>query len=94
MREKLETCLARHTSDAEREAFGSKLTETEDWIYDEGEDAKKSILAKRLEGLKQTGDRFKLRYSETEARPEAITALSNACEASFNAVNWQLISVG
>lgn len=82
IREKLETSLCQHTTDVERESFGKLLTETEDWIYDEGEDAKRSVISQRLEELKKSGERFKLRYDETNARPAAINALSVACDVS------------
>ncbi|VDD74042.1 unnamed protein product [Mesocestoides corti] len=80
MRDKLETCLLQHTTVAERDSFKELLNETEDWIYGEGEDAKKSVISNRLDTLKQTGDRFCIRFSEFESRPLAIRALSNACE--------------
>ncbi|VDM19763.1 unnamed protein product [Hydatigera taeniaeformis] len=80
MRSKLETCLQHYTTETERDSFNKALTDTEDWIYDEGEDAKKSTISKRLKALQQTGDRYCLRFAEADSRRPAIEALANSCE--------------
>ncbi|KAM3176602.1 hypothetical protein ACTXT7_006223 [Hymenolepis weldensis] len=80
MRSKLESTLNQFTTEAERESFRKELNDAEDWVYGEGEDAKKSTIYKRLEALKRLGDRFMLRFREFENRPSAINDLTNACE--------------
>ncbi|VDN96877.1 unnamed protein product [Rodentolepis nana] len=80
MRGKLESTLNQFTTDVERESFRRELNAAEEWVYGEGEDAKKSIISKRLEALKQPGDRFMLRFTEFENRTSAINGLTNACE--------------
>ncbi|VDK33820.1 unnamed protein product [Taenia asiatica] len=80
MRNKLDTCLQQHTTERERNSFNEALTNTEDWIYGEGAEAKKLDLSKRLTTLKKTGDRYYLRFTEAEKRSSAISALTNSCE--------------
>nr|CUU98592.1 hypothetical transcript [Hymenolepis microstoma] len=80
MRSKLESALNQFTTEAERESFRKELNAAEEWVYGEGEDAKKSVISKRLEALKRLGDRFMLRFTEFENRTSAINGLTNACE--------------
>lgn len=82
MRGKLETCLQQHTTETERDSFNKVLTDTEDWIYGDGAEAKKSVLSKRLEALQKTGGRYYLRFTEAGRRPPAISALASSCEVS------------
>lgn len=84
MRDKLDTCLRQYITDAERESFSKVLDDTESWIYNEGEDAKRSVISDRLNSLKGTGSRFLLRYTEADQRPSAINALSQSCEVRFS----------
>ncbi|KAL5104443.1 hypothetical protein TcWFU_003698 [Taenia crassiceps] len=80
MRGKLETCLQQHTTETERDSFNKVLTDTEDWIYGAGAEAKKSAFSKRLKDLQETGDRYYLRFTEADKRSSAINALTNSCE--------------
>ena len=82
MRNNLDTCLMQHTTETERDSFKRSLNETEDWIYNEGEDAKKSVISNRLDTLKEIGDRLMRRYVEFDKRPTAIKALTSTCEVS------------
>lgn len=40
-------------TDSEREAFITKLQETEDWLYEDGEDETKGVYVAKLEELKK-----------------------------------------
>ncbi|KAJ1921586.1 adenyl-nucleotide exchange factor sse1 [Mycoemilia scoparia] len=60
---------------AEKDAYLSKLTEIEDWLYDDGDDASKAEYEAKLADLKGTGDPIVERYKESEKRPEAAREL-------------------
>ena len=63
-----------------RENLAKLLTETEDWLYGDGEDATKSVYVARLADLKKIGDPIEKRYHEAEARPTAVAALRGTIE--------------
>lgn len=63
--------------------FCEDCRNTEDWLYDEGEDAQKSEYVSRLDALKKIGDAVEFRSSESEARPQYIEALEK------EVVQWQ-----
>ena len=65
---KLEPFIA----EGDSEAFRSKLTEFEDWLYDEGEDVAKSVYTAKLGELTKLGQPIEVRYNESEARGPVI----------------------
>ena len=44
-----------YATDAEREILATKLQETEDWLYNEGEDETKGVYVSKLIELKKVG---------------------------------------
>lgn len=54
------------------------LNDTENWLYEEGEDATKSVYVAKLEELNQVGGPVILRYREASERPYAIEQLNKA----------------
>nr|XP_061792694.1 heat shock 70 kDa protein 4-like isoform X2 [Nerophis lumbriciformis] len=75
MRDKLHGILEKFVSENERDAFLSKLSDTENWLYDEGEDQPKQIYIDRLADLKKLGQPIEERYTEAEERPKAFDEL-------------------
>lgn len=61
-----------------KEALYSKLFETEDWLYDEGDDCHRQVYAERLKGLKEQCEPIRDRQREFEGRNQAIEELANA----------------
>lgn len=55
--------------EAEREALSAQLTAMEDWLYEDGEDEKKSVYVAKLAELKAKGDPIQMRATEEQARP-------------------------
>ncbi|KAK5976164.1 Heat shock protein 4 [Trichostrongylus colubriformis] len=78
MRDKLSDALVEFVTEADAEAFRAQLTNTEDWLYDEGEDAEKPVYEQRLNELKKYGDPIVERYREAEARKPAFDAFDTA----------------
>ncbi|KAH8547521.1 heat shock protein 70 family [Umbelopsis sp. PMI_123] len=63
-----------------KDKFVSELNTTEDWLYDEGEDATKSVYIAKLDELKKTGSPVAERYRESEERPRSARYLTQAIE--------------
>ncbi|XP_034792423.3 heat shock protein 105 kDa isoform X3 [Pan paniscus] len=51
------------------------LTETEDWLYEEGEDQAKQAYVDKLEELMKIGTPVKVRFQEAEERPKMFEEL-------------------
>jgi len=45
--------LQEFVTDSEREGFITKLQETEDWLYEDGEDESKGVYIAKLDELKK-----------------------------------------
>eukprot|EP00775_Hariotina_reticulata_P005686 gene5686-5924_t len=75
LRNKLYEGLGPYVQEADREALSAQLSAMEDWLYDEGEDEKKSTYVAKLEELKAKGDPIEKRAAEEAGRPAAIEEL-------------------
>ncbi|KAJ0865518.1 putative Heat shock protein 70 family [Helianthus annuus] len=81
MRNKLHDKLYEFVTDSEREGFITKLQETEDWLYEDGEDETKGVYVAKLDELKKQGDPIEQRYKEHSERGSFVDQL-------VNHVNW------
>ncbi|XP_034899980.1 heat shock 70 kDa protein 15 [Populus alba] len=75
MRNKLSDKYHDFVPDLEREGFTAKLQETEDWLYEDGEDETKGVYIAKLEELKKQGDPIEERYKEYTDRGPVIDQL-------------------
>ncbi|CAI5488823.1 unnamed protein product [Closterium sp. Naga37s-1] len=82
MRNKLHDKLAPYASEAEKEKLLARLQETEDWLYEDGENESKGVYTTRLEELQRLGDPIEARLREEETRPAALQSLQY-CIGSF-----------
>lgn len=64
---------------ADREALSAQLSTMEDWLYDEGEDEKKSVYVAKLAELKARGDPIEQRAAEATTRGPAVEQLESIC---------------
>jgi heat shock protein 4 len=89
MRDKIisDSHLAPYGTSEEKEAFSSALEKTENWLYEEGFDAKKSVYAEKLDGLKKLGNPLQMRQSEAAQRPNAMNVLQRTVEKYQSWVN-------
>lgn len=74
MREKLYN-LTEFVSEEDKSAFNELLTQTEDWLYDEGENQAKKVYVERLNLLKKSGDPILMRQLESVELPKAFNEL-------------------
>ncbi|RIB17710.1 hypothetical protein C2G38_2312685 [Gigaspora rosea] len=57
------------------------LSSTENWLYDEEEDASKSVYVEKLDQLKTYGGPIAKRYHEAEERPKAVQLLQESIQS-------------
>uniref|UniRef100_A0A8C6SFK5 Heat shock protein 4a n=1 Tax=Neogobius melanostomus TaxID=47308 RepID=A0A8C6SFK5_9GOBI len=75
MRDKLHGILEKFVTEADRGTFSLKLEDTENWLYEDGEDQQKQVYIDKLNELKQMGQPICDRYMEAEERPRAFEEL-------------------
>ncbi|XP_005944289.1 heat shock 70 kDa protein 4a isoform X2 [Haplochromis burtoni] len=75
MRDKLHGILEKFVNEADRDLFSLKLEDTENWLYEDGEDQQKQVYIDKLAELKKIGQPIHERYVEAEERPKAFEEL-------------------
>ncbi|KAL3944996.1 MAG: hypothetical protein SGBAC_000916 [Bacillariaceae sp.] len=86
MRDKItsESQLANYGTQAEKDAFDKKQMEVDNWLYEDGYDATKSVYAAKLAELKKIGGPIEARATEAEGRPGAVAAIQGNIEKYKN----------
>lgn len=79
--------LGPYGTDAEKTAFTTKNQETENWLYEDGFDAKKSVYVEKLAELKALGGPLEKRQYEAQGRDGAVSALQSTVDLYRNWVN-------
>ncbi|XP_036169392.1 heat shock 70 kDa protein 4L isoform X2 [Myotis myotis] len=74
-RDKLGTVYEKFITQEDLNKLSAVLEETENWLYEEGEDQPKQVYVDRLQELKKYGQPIQMRYMEHEERPKALTDL-------------------
>ncbi|KAI1386140.1 heat shock protein Hsp88 [Hypoxylon trugodes] len=86
MRNKLDDQFADFASEEEKDKLRSKLTESEDWLYEEGEDATKAIYIAKMDEIRAMAGPITQRYfDKVEADRQAIQAKLDAEAAAKKA---------
>uniref|UniRef100_A0A8C5H7S1 Heat shock 70 kDa protein 4-like n=1 Tax=Gouania willdenowi TaxID=441366 RepID=A0A8C5H7S1_GOUWI len=75
MRDKLHGTLEKFINEADRNAFTLKLEDTENWLYEDGEDQQKQVYIDKLAELKKIGQPVQERCTEAVERPKAFAEL-------------------
>ncbi|XP_022072073.1 heat shock 70 kDa protein 4b [Acanthochromis polyacanthus] len=75
MRDKLHGMLEKFVSESDRDALSLKLEDTENWLYEDGEDQPKQVYIDKLAELKKLGQPIQERYAEAEERPKVFEEL-------------------
>uniref|UniRef100_A0A7N6BGP4 Heat shock protein 4b n=1 Tax=Anabas testudineus TaxID=64144 RepID=A0A7N6BGP4_ANATE len=84
MRDKLHGMLEKFVSESDRDALSLKLEDTENWLYEDGEDQPKQVYIDKLAELKKLGQPIQERYAEAEERPKAFEELGKQIQAISN----------
>ncbi|XP_041048134.1 heat shock 70 kDa protein 4L [Carcharodon carcharias] len=73
-------------SEADKKKFTLLLEETENWLYEDGEDQPKQIYLDKLNDLKKLGQPVQNRYKEHEERPKAFDELGKKIQLFMKTV--------
>ncbi|PKI55853.1 hypothetical protein CRG98_023734 [Punica granatum] len=76
-RNKLLNTYRSFASNSEREGISRSLQQTEDWLYDEGDDETENAYNSKLKDLKKLVDPIENRFKDEEARAQATRDLLN-----------------
>ncbi|EIE18231.1 heat shock protein 70E [Coccomyxa subellipsoidea C-169] len=77
LRNQLSDALAPFVTEQEQATVSDKLNQTEDWLYEEGEDESKGVYEAKLKELQAMGEPLLHRAREAQARPAAAAALTS-----------------
>uniref|UniRef100_A0A673GS34 Heat shock protein 4a n=1 Tax=Sinocyclocheilus rhinocerous TaxID=307959 RepID=A0A673GS34_9TELE len=70
----------------DRDSFSLKLEDTENWLYEEGEDQQKQVYIDKLAELKKLGEPIQNRLMEAEERPKALDELGRQIQQYMKVV--------
>uniref|UniRef100_A0A0D9WTA4 Heat shock 70 kDa protein 16 n=1 Tax=Leersia perrieri TaxID=77586 RepID=A0A0D9WTA4_9ORYZ len=74
-RNKLSERYRSFATDSEREGISFTLQQTEDWLYEEGDDETEAVYSRKLEELKRLVDPIENRCKDEEVRDQAMKEL-------------------
>lgn len=74
-------------TDSNRKTLNKKLDETENWLYEEGQDVNKSVYIDHLNNLRTLGDPVKMRAQEFAMRPHLLEEFRNSLQQAKNRVD-------
>lgn len=79
--------LATFVTESDKEALSRTLDETENWLYDEGEECQRQVYIDRLTCLKAQGEPIKERRREFEGRGHALDELAVALQLAVKGID-------
>ncbi|XP_015905822.1 heat shock 70 kDa protein 4 [Parasteatoda tepidariorum] len=85
-RDKLYGVLEKFVTEQGKEQLCRILEDTENWLYDEGEDQQKSVYVQKLTDLKNHGDPIVFRFTEFNNREAAFNALGSSLQRAYKAL--------
>jgi len=80
MRGKLYGELEKFITEEARDKFSTLLEETEEWLYEDGENQSKKVYQDKLATLKKVGDPVETRCTESVKRPAAFEELGKSLQ--------------
>lgn len=78
MRDKLHGKYDKFISESEKEEYMAVLSNTENWLYEDGENCQKQVYVDKLKDLKKVGDKVVMRFDEAEGRQPAMNMLGSS----------------
>uniref|UniRef100_A0A667GZX0 Heat shock 70 kDa protein 4 n=1 Tax=Lynx canadensis TaxID=61383 RepID=A0A667GZX0_LYNCA len=87
MRDKLSGEYEKFVSEADRNSFTLKLEDTENWLYEDGEDQPKQVYVDKLAELKNLGHPIKMRFQESEERPKLFEELGKQIQQYMKVIS-------
>ncbi|XP_010877156.1 heat shock 70 kDa protein 4L [Esox lucius] len=86
LRDKLCSIYEKYTTEEDSNRLTLMLGDTENWLYEEGEDQAKQVYVDKLDDLKRFGQPIQDRYREHEDRPRAFEEMGKKIQLYMKAV--------
>ncbi|MEE6511086.1 hypothetical protein FKM82_017393, partial [Ascaphus truei] len=86
MRDKLCGIYEKFVNEDDRNSFTLKLEDTENWLYEDGEDQPKQVYIDKFTDLKSLGQPIQIRYQECEERPKSFEELGKQIQLYMKVV--------
>uniref|UniRef100_F6PGK4 Heat shock protein family A (Hsp70) member 4 like n=1 Tax=Ornithorhynchus anatinus TaxID=9258 RepID=F6PGK4_ORNAN len=86
LRDKLASVLEKFVAQEDSSRLTLMLEDTENWLYEDGEDQPKQVYIDKLQELKKLGQPIHTRYVEHEERPKALNHLGKKIQLLMKAV--------
>lgn len=80
-------------TESEKQGIAESLQQTEDWLYEDGDDESANVYADRLQDLRKLVDPIEIRYKDEEARAQAAKELVDSIVEYQAAVQSQPATV-
>ncbi|XP_063303468.1 heat shock 70 kDa protein 4 [Pelobates fuscus] len=87
MRDKLCSIYEKFVNEDDRNSFILKLEDTENWLYEDGEDQAKQVYIDKLNDLKNLGQPIQTRYQEFEEQPKAFEELGKQIQLYMKVIH-------
>ncbi|XP_018421128.1 PREDICTED: heat shock 70 kDa protein 4 [Nanorana parkeri] len=87
MRDKLCGIYEKFVNEDDRNSFILKLEDTENWLYEDGEDQSKQVYIDKFTDLKNLGQPIQARYLEFEERPKAFDELGKQIQLYMKVIH-------
>lgn len=73
--------MGEYIEEQAKESYNNFLNDTENWLYEDGENVAKSVYDSKLQELKKVGDPLKKRYTESQDRAFYIEKFNNVIQS-------------
>ena len=87
IREKIGEELEEYLTPDDKSKYSQQLEDTENWLYEDGEDVERSCYVDKLKELKLIGEASKKRKTEYEGRQAGIEALGHSLQMASKIVD-------
>lgn len=87
LRNQLYDSLGNFVHPDKKQEIMSALDAAEEWLYDEGEDEKKSVYVAKLKEIEKMGEPIRNRAKQTEERPKSSDSLRRLCADFMSAAS-------
>jgi hypothetical protein len=87
IREKIGEELEEYLTPDDKTKYSQQLEDTENWLYEDGEDVEKTCYVDKLKELKLIGEASKKRKTEFEGRQAGVEALGHSLQMASKTVD-------
>jgi hypothetical protein len=87
IREKIGEELEEYLTPDDKSKYSQQLEDTENWLYEDGEDVEKTCYVDKLKELKLIGEASKKRKTEYEGRQAGVEALGHSLQMASKVVD-------